>query len=185
MPAPCKGRALRAKGFGMQVLSEELRQRITAEFPKYPNKRAVTLPALHIVHDALRCISSQAVAEIAELLDLHPSEVADTLSFYGFFRGDDRPLGQRRIWVCRSLSCMLRGGEDLLAELSERLDCPPGGTSTDGRCSLEFAECLGACEGAPCLLVDDECHMNMTADDAMKVLTDFAATNESAPAGRR
>lgn len=154
----------------MNVLTDELRQRIAAEFPNYPNKRAVTLPALHIIHDALRCVSPQAIVEIAELLELHPSEVADTMSFYGFFRGEDRPLGQRRVWVCRSLSCMLRGGEDLLADLSERLNCRPGETSADGRYSLEFAECLGACEGAPCVLVDDECHMNLTAEDAMKVL---------------
>lgn len=158
----------------MNVLSEELRQRIVAEFPNYPNKRAVTLPALHIVHDALRCVSPQAVAEIAELLELHPAEVADTMSFYGFFRGDDNPLGRKRVWICRSLSCMLRGGEELLADLSERLDCPPGGTSADGRFSVEFAECLGACEGAPCMLVDDECRMNLTADEAVRLLEEAA-----------
>lgn len=154
----------------MSVLSEELRERIREEFSKYPNKRAATLPALHIVHDAQRCVSAGAMAEIAELLELHPAEVADTMSFYGFFRGEDRPLGERRVWVCRSLSCMLRGGEELLTELSERLDCPPGGTSPDGKYSLEFAECLGACEGAPCLLVDDECHMNATAEAAEVIL---------------
>ena len=158
----------------MGVLTEELRQRIVAEFPKYPNKRAVTLPALHIVHDALRCVSPEAMKEIAELLELHPAEVADTMSFYGFFRDEDRPLGKRRVWVCRSLSCMLRGGEELLADLSERLHCPPGATSKDGRFSLEFAECIGACEGAPCMLVDDECHMNLTADEAMRLLEESA-----------
>jgi NADH-quinone oxidoreductase subunit E len=156
----------------MNVLSEELRRRIRDEFPKYPNKRAVTLPALHIVHNALRCVSPEAVAEIAELLELHPAEVADTMSFYGFFRGPENPLGGRRVWVCRSLSCMLRGGEELLAELAERLHCVPGGTSSDGRFSLEFAECLGACEGAPCVLVDDECHMNLTAETAVELLAE-------------
>jgi NADH-quinone oxidoreductase subunit E len=154
----------------MSVLSEELRRRICDEFPKYPNKRAVTLPALHIVHDALRSVSPEAMTEIAELLELHPAEVADTMSFYGFFRGPENPLGTRRVWVCRSLSCMLRGGEELLAELSDRLDCAPGETSADGRVSLEFAECLGACEGAPCVLIDDECHMNLTADAAADLL---------------
>jgi NADH-quinone oxidoreductase subunit E len=154
----------------MSVLSEELRRRIRDEFPKYPNKRAVTLPALHIVHDALREVSPEAMVEIAGLLELHPAEVADTMSFYGFFRGPENPLGQKRVWVCRSLSCSLRGGEELLADLSERLHCPPAGTSADGRYSLEFAECLGACEGAPCMLVEDECHMNMTADEAVRVL---------------
>ena len=150
----------------MAVLSQEIRDRITAEFGKYPNKQAVTLPALHIVHDALRSVPIEAIREIAELLELHPSEVHDTMSFYGFFRDEKHPLGKHRIWVCRSISCMLRGGEELLAELCEKYHLHPGQTTPDGKFTLEFAECLGACEGAPCVLVNDECHMNLTADKA-------------------
>ncbi|HEV8001225.1 MAG TPA: NAD(P)H-dependent oxidoreductase subunit E [Planctomycetaceae bacterium] len=150
----------------MNALSEETKQRIRDEFPKYANKRAVTLPALHIVQDEHRCVSSQAVREVAALLELPPAEVYDTLSFYGFFRDESAPLGKHRVWVCRSLSCALRGGEELLAEISSNLGAEPGETTTDGKITLEFAECLGACEGAPCLLVDDECHMNMTAASA-------------------
>jgi len=111
----------------MTALSDDLRQRIAAYFPHYPTKRAVTLPALHLVQDELRSVSPQAMREIAELLELHPAEIADTMSFYGFFREADNPLGERRVWVCRSISCMLRGGEELLADLSERLGCSPGG----------------------------------------------------------
>ena len=70
----------------MPVLSDELRERIRAEFPKYPDKRAVTLPALHIVHDAHREVSPEAIVEIAELLELHPAEVSDTMTFYQFFK---------------------------------------------------------------------------------------------------
>ena len=154
----------------MPVLSEELRERIRAEFPKYPDKRAVTLPALHIVHDAMRAVSPEAIFEIAELLELHPAEISDTMTFYGFFRDPQRPLGRRRVWVCRSISCMLRGGEELLVALSERLVVRPGQTTADGRVTLEFAECLGACEGAPCMLVDDECHMNLTVDSVVDLL---------------
>src|SRR5437879_529346 len=105
----------------MTVLSQELRERIRAEFGKYPNRRAVVLPALHIVHDALRAVSPEAIVEIAELLELHPAEVADTMTFYGFFHTPDQPLGQQRVAVCRSISCMLRGGEELLAGLCRRL----------------------------------------------------------------
>jgi NADH-quinone oxidoreductase subunit E len=157
----------------MGVLSDELRERIRAEFRKYPDKRAVTLPALHIVHDALRAVSPVAIEEVAEILELHPAEVADTMSFYGFFRDPQRPLGRHRVWVCRSISCMLRGGEELLCHLSQRLGVKPGHTTADGRVTLEFAECLGACEGAPCMLVDEDCHMNLTEVSAVRLIDDL------------
>jgi NADH-quinone oxidoreductase subunit E len=154
----------------MPVLSEAIRQRIRDKFPNYPNKRAVTLPALHIVQDELRCVSTEAIREIAELLELHPAEVHDTMSFYGFFRDEKHPLGKHRVWVCRSISCMLRGGEELLADLCEKYGIKPGQTTPDGKITLEFAECLGACEGAPCILVNDDCHMNLTAEKTEALL---------------
>src|ERR671936_952067 len=101
----------------MPVLSEQLREKIKAYLPRYPNKQAVTLPALHMVQDELRCVPREAVREIADLLDLSPAEVHDTMSFYGFFRSEDNPLGRTRLWVCRSLACMLRGGDALLSHL--------------------------------------------------------------------
>jgi NADH-quinone oxidoreductase subunit E len=150
----------------MGVLSEELREKIRQEFPKYPNLRAVVLPALHLVHDALRAVSTEAIEEIAELLQLHPAEVHDTMSFYNFFKDEQHPLGKHRIWICRSISCMLRGGEEVFEKLCHKYNLHAGQTSADGKMTLEFAECLGACEGAPCILVDDECHMDMTAESA-------------------
>ncbi|HMP02231.1 MAG TPA: NAD(P)H-dependent oxidoreductase subunit E [Gemmatales bacterium] len=154
----------------MPMLSPALRERIQALFPRYPNKQAVTLPALHMVQDELRCVPAEAIREIAELLELHPAQVHDTLSFYGFFRDPDRKLGQHRVWVCRSLPCMLRGGEELLAHLCGKLHLRPGETSTDGKVTLEFAECLGACEGAPCLLVNDDCHLSVTPQQAEEMI---------------
>jgi NADH-quinone oxidoreductase subunit E len=154
----------------MSVLNEDLRERIRAEFPKYPDKRAVTLPALHLVHDAMRSVSPEAIKEIASILELHPAEVADTMSFYGFFRDPERPLGKHRVWVCRSISCMLRGGEELLTQLCQRYNVKPGQTTADGRITLEFAECLGACEGAPCMLVNEDCYMNLTEQSAAELI---------------
>lgn len=148
----------------MSVLTEELRQQILAYLPRYPTKQAVTLPALHVVHDALRCVPLEAIREIAHLLDLSPAEVHDTMSFYGFFRDEKQPLGRTRLWVCRSLACALRGGDELLADICKKLDVQPGGTTSDGKITVEFAECLGGCEGAPCVLVNDEHRMNVTPD---------------------
>ena len=148
----------------MGFLSDDVRRRIESYLPRYASKQAVTLPALHIVQDELRCVPLEAMREIADMLDLSPAEVHDTMSFYGFFRSENTKLGKRRLWVCRSLACMLRGGEDLLSNLCTKLHVHPGETSADGKITLEFAECIGACEGAPCVLVDDEARTNITPD---------------------
>jgi NADH-quinone oxidoreductase subunit E len=136
-----------------QLLSESLREKIRAYIPRYPSKRAVTLPALHIVHEQFRCVPYQAMAEIAELLEITPAEVHDTMSFYGFF--PQAPIGDVRVWVCRSLSCMLRGGDELLAYTCHKLGIEPGQTTRDGKLTVEFAECLGICDYAPAALADD------------------------------
>jgi NADH-quinone oxidoreductase subunit E len=74
---------------------------------------------------------------------------------------------------------MLRGGEELLAELAKRLNIRPGETTADGRVTLEFAECLGMCEGAPCVLVNDECYPNMTPESTLAVLQQADAAGGS------
>jgi len=146
------------------MLSQQLRQKILDYLPRYPSKQAVTLPALHMVQDELRCVPREAIREIADMLDLSPAEVCDTMTFYGFFRGEHNPLGKTRLWVCRSLACSLRGGEDVLAHVCEKLNLPPGGTTADGKITVEFAECLGACEGAPAVMLNDEHRMNITTE---------------------
>ncbi len=135
------------------ILTDRIREEIRAYIPRYPSKRAVTLPALHIVHEYFRCVPYQAMAEIAELLEIAPAEVHDTLSFYGFF--PQAPIGDVRVWVCRSISCMLRGGDELLEHTCSRLGIEPGQTTPDGKLTVEFAECLGICDFAPAALADD------------------------------
>ena len=155
------------------MLSDELRQKIRDYLPRYPNKQAVTLPALHIVQDALRCVPLEAIREIADILDLSPAEVHDTMSFYGFFRDKEHPLGKTRLWVCRSLACGLRGADELLNTVCKKLSVLPGGTSSDGKITVEFAECIGACEGAPAVLIDDEARMNVTPEKVDALLDEL------------
>lgn len=135
------------------ILPESLREAIRSYIPRYPEKRAVTLPALHLVHEHFRCVPRRAMVEIAELLDITPAEVHDTMSFYGFF--PQAPIGDVRVWICRSISCMLRGGDRLIAHACEKVGVEPGGTSADGKLTVEYAECLGICDYAPAALADD------------------------------
>jgi NADH-quinone oxidoreductase subunit E len=135
------------------ILSEPLKEKIRSLFPRYPSKRAVTLPALHMVHEHLRCVPLQAMAEIAELLEITAAEVHDTMSFYGFF--PQAPIGDVRVWICRSLSCMLRGGDVMLERACHKLGIEPGATTAGGKLTVEFAECLGICDFAPAALADD------------------------------
>ena len=157
----------------MAALTEDLRQKILAYLPRYPSKQAVTLPALHLVQDELRCVPLPAVKEIAELLDLSPAEVYDAMSFYGFFRDEKQPLGKTRLWVCRSLACALRGGDELLADLCQRLNVEPGSTTADGKITLEFAECIGVCEGAPAVLIDDAGRGDVTLEKVDGLLAEL------------
>jgi NADH-quinone oxidoreductase subunit E len=152
-----------------RVLTPAMVERIRAYFDRYPSRQAATLPALHVVNDELRCVPREAVPEIAELLELHPAEVQDTLTFYGYFH-QDKPHGATRAWICRSISCALRGADDVLEHACERLGVKPGGTTPDGRVTLDFAECLGACEFAPCMLAGRTLHKNLTRETAAEIL---------------
>ena len=135
------------------ILSETLREKIRAYIPRYPSKRAVTLPALHLVMEHFRCVPFKAMAEIAQILEITAAEVHDTMSFYGFF--PQAPIGETRVWICRSISCMFRGGDELLEHTCKKLGIEPGQTTADGKLTVEFAECLGICDHAPAALADD------------------------------
>ena len=159
-----------------RILTDEMIAAIRAYFPRYPTRQAVTLPALHVVNEHLRYVPLKAVEEMAELLDLAPAEVQDTLSFYGLFK-HAKPHGKTRACVCRSVSCALRGGEDILEHLCHKAGIEPGQTTHDGNLTLEFAECLGACEFAPCMLANQALYKDLTPETADAFLEYCRNTN--------
>ncbi len=152
------------------VLSEAVREKIRSFFPRYETKRAALLPALHVVQNVLGHVSYKAMAEVAELLEIPPSAVLDTLSFYTHFW--DHPKGKKVIVACRSLSCQLMGGEAVLASLKSELGVEEHGTSEDGAYSLLTEECLAQCDDAPCLLVNEKMHKRVRPEDVAKLLKD-------------
>lgn len=149
------------------VLTPEMVAEIQALFPRYPTKQAVTLPALHIVNEKLRHVPMEAIPEVAKLLELSPAQIYDTLTFYGFFKSEQG--GYVRAWVCRSVSCALRGADDLLEKMCDKLHVPPGGTTPDGKITLEFGECLGLCDFAPAVLANEQVYKNVSLDQVDEI----------------
>jgi NADH-quinone oxidoreductase subunit E len=154
----------------MGVLSEELKQRIAAEFPRYPEKRAVLLTALHFVqaeHDGW--IPPGAPAEVAALLEIEQIDVEEVISFYSLFHAE--PVGKFHVQVCANLSCCLAGARPLIRAFEEKLDIRAGEITDDGVFSIAEVECLGSCGTAPMLQVNNEPFLeNLKPDDVPAIL---------------
>src|SRR3990172_4015740 len=152
------------------VLSETVRVKVRSFFDRYETKRAALLPALHIVQDALGHVPWQAMVEIADLLEIHPSDVIDTISFYTHFW--THPKGEKVITVCRSISCEILGGAAVWEELKQQLGIDEHETTKDGKYSLVTEECLAGCDHAPCLLINEKLHKRVKLQDVAKLLAD-------------
>jgi NADH-quinone oxidoreductase subunit E len=152
----------------MNLLSADARREIEALFPRYPQKRAVLLPALHIVQRDHGWIPPEAMEEVAAILEIRPAEVMEAVSFYTMF--NPAPVGKYHIQVCRNISCALRGARGITRRISERLGVPVGGTTPDRRFTLNEVECLGSCGTAPMLQLNDDYHENLTEERVERIL---------------
>ena len=152
------------------VLSDAVRTKIQSFFDRYETKRAALLPAMHVVQDALGHVSLAAMVEIAELLDLRPSDVFDTVGFYTHYWTG--PKGEKVVVCCRSISCGLMGGDEVLAAFKEALGIDEHQTTPDGRYSLMTEECLAGCDHAPCVLINEKLHKRVAPADVAKILAD-------------
>ena len=145
------------------LLTDEMKRYLSEKyFPRYPTKRAVLLPALHMVQHAYNWIPMQAVAELAEFLEIAPSEALDTATFYEEYYL--KPKGKYLLQVCRSLPCELCRSGDLTNHLKAKLNIDAGETTADGRFTLVELECLGACGEAPVMLLNEQLLANLTPE---------------------
>lgn len=147
------------------ALKKELEKDV---LPRFPRKQAATLPALHAIQEKHGWIPHQAMIELAQFLEVPASEIMDTATFYEEFWL--QPKGQYVIWVCQSISCELMGHMSLLKRVSEKLGIEPGQTTDDGKITLMTVECLGSCGTAPCALVNEELHENLTIANFEQVI---------------
>lgn len=152
------------------LLSEAVREKIRSFFDRYETKRAALLPALHIVQNTLGHVSWQAMEELADLLEIRPSDVMDTISFYTHFW--THPKGKKVVTVCRSVSCEVMGSEAVLAELKKQLGIDEHQTTPCGKYSLMTEECLALCDNAPCLIINEKVHRRVRPEDVARILAD-------------
>lgn len=157
------------------VLPDALRERIVAEFPKYPEKRAVLLSALHFVQETFEgWIPKDVVPEIAGLLEIETIEVWEVIHFYAMFNAE--PVGRCHVRVCTNLSCCLRGARGVMRELEQLLAVRPGEVTEDGNFSVAEVECLGSCGTAPVIQVNNERYReNVSQDDLPALLEELRA----------
>ncbi|UCD57143.1 MAG: NAD(P)H-dependent oxidoreductase subunit E [Candidatus Hydrogenedentota bacterium] len=162
---PCKTDAEKPEA---QELPDDLIAQIDRLLTHYPNKHAALIPSLRKCQEHFGCVSFGIVAALAERLDMAPSHVADTLSFYSMLR--TTPVGKYHIELCRTISCALRGADSLADYLVEKLGIGFGEVTPDKKFSLGKVECIGACEQAPAMLVNNELYGNLSRERIDEIL---------------
>jgi NADH-quinone oxidoreductase subunit E len=162
--------------FTLPAESEKL---IDELLTRYPTKRAACLPLLHLCQQHQGWITPEAIEYVARRLDLATSEVKGVVTFYTMYH--QHPVAPNVVWVCRTLSCELRGARAIQKHLEQRFGCSVGGTSKDGKFTLKKAECLAACGQAPMLQINDAYYENLNVE-SLNRLIDEIATKTPKPA---
>ena len=136
------------------MLTEDERSEIEAELAHYPNKQAVSIDAMMIAQRHRGWVSDESIRDIAGLLELTPEELDSVATFYNLIYR--KPVGKHVIMLCDSVSCWIMGYERMRERLRARLGIDMGGTTMNGQFTLLPIVCLGTCDHAPALMVDDE-----------------------------
>lgn len=151
--------------------SEKIQKKIKEIVARYPQKEAAILPVLHIAQQEFGFISSEEEKQVAGILGVKPIRVREVVTFYTMLNRE--PVGKYHVQVCSNLSCSLLGAEKLIDYLKQKLGVEPGKTTKDKKITLSLVECLGACEQAPCMMVNFEYYGNLDKKKIDKIFDDL------------
>ena len=146
--------------------SAEAQTKIAALCERYPSKRPVVLAALHLAQKEFGHLSDDALRLVARTLDLPYPHVYGVATFYTMFRRE--PAGKNVLRVCTNISCMLRGGYDVLGAFEKRLGVKKGGTAGDF--TLVEEECIAACANAPAVVCGSRYFLDVTPEQVDEIL---------------
>lgn len=153
------------------MLTPEERQEIEAEFPHYPNKRAVCLDAMKVIQRHRGWVSDESLRDLGEMLDMTADELDGVATFYNLvFR---KPVGRHIVLICDSVSCWIMGYEKLCQRLTSRLEVNLGGTTADERFTILPIVCLGTCDHAPVMMVDNDLYRDVDPDKIDEVIQNY------------
>jgi NADH-quinone oxidoreductase E subunit len=148
--------------------SEQIRKSIAAIVARYPEKEAALLPVLHAAQREFGYVSRATEKAVAAILDITPAKVHEVVTFYTMY--NRQPVGKYHVQICANLSCSLLGARSLVDHLSEKLGIQPGETTEDRKYTLSLVQCLGACEQAPCMMVNFDYYGNLDATRIDEIL---------------
>ena len=142
---------------------------------KYPpdRRRSAVMAALTIAQEHLNHLSTETMDAVADYLGIPRMAVYEVATFYSMYQL--QPVGKHVINVCTNISCMLRGSDQLAAHLQKKLGIGFKQTTNDGKFTLREVECLAACGGAPCALIDKTYHENLTSEKVDRILSGLDA----------
>lgn len=158
----------------MNAFQQKYANEIEAILAKYPadRKRSAVMPLLYIAQREGGYVTKKEMSEIAEILDITPTEVASIIGFYTLYH--EKPGGKYRIQVCNDLPCALRGADEFLEKLCENVGIQVGETTEDGLVTIEGVMCLAACDKAPMFQVQTgeglAYHENQTLESTMALI---------------
>lgn len=161
------------------MLTEQTKQRIIDLQTRYPEKRSALIPALHLAQSEVGYLPREIQNEVAALFGLDSNEVNAVVTFYDMFF--EEPVGKHHVLVCKNVSCMLRGSDELLKKVCQRLQVKPGETTADGEFTVIASECLAACDRAPMLLVDDQVIGPVQSVEEIDLILEKAKTGHGHP----
>jgi NADH:ubiquinone oxidoreductase subunit E len=146
----------------------ETQERARSIVSRYPDRRSAVMPLLYLAMAEDGYLTEAGMAEVGEWTGLTPAQVLSVASFYTMYKRE--PVGQYLVSCCTSISCMLLGADQVLAALEEESGVPDGETDSERLLSIEHAECIGACGGAPALQVNYELVEGITPDKARQLV---------------
>ena len=149
---------------------------------RYPVPRSALIPLLHLAQEQDGYVTEDAMAHIGELVGVTPAEVMGTCSFYEMLKRE--PVGDYMVNICNGISCHLLGSSELIHRAEATLGVKPGGTTDDGKITLEAVECIAACTEAPCLQVNYRYRNQVSTEDFDEIVGELrAGTAGVAPHG--